>query len=581
MMTKLALRRAQRVIPPSGFYSSQSRFLFTKGAKNYVNNSNSNLLKAWLKILKKELYLLRGTMIKQRPMNVPNFLQGFLTSNRRTVYTLKKGKEGIPSHALFTMSYSEISGHTAFLFSLMMYLETELFNLRLFAIGSIASSILFQYYRETPLMIPIRWNMLFIAINLGMLSLLIREYNEAEHLPSEQKALYMKYFAAEGMDKIDFLHFMSRADKVLVAPGDIVLEQGKMNHYVYFIADGSVQVLRDQDVVTNLGSGSFVAEMGFVKWREHEVQRQREERERLEREKEQRQKQDMQSLSAEVERSLTYMGGSLATPSVHPDDRELHITSSKNLSSSRGNRTSEKREHNTRTWGQYLGLSKAPSSFPAKEGDESGYVFDPSLGFTIDVKNKGCIASADVVNQKKKSIIYRWRFGDLDEIMGSRKNVALVLERSFNNDLSKKMRKQDLKQKYKYLLMGLTLASKDSAESVEDLDPSLVGKLKELRREYGVSQKIHREVCDELQLPLSIFSAHEGEEAEINAAKAAALRRSHRKKHISHINGSGGVHAKENTPAPTFTANAKSKTPVALSDGRSSSEAVNVKLIDT
>ena len=143
---------------------------------------------------------------------MPFFLQGFLTSNRRAL------NEGASMNSnsqqpLFTMSYSEISGHTAFLFSLMMYLETELFNLRLFAIGSIASSILFQYYRETPLMIPIRWNILFIAINLAMLTLLIREYNEAEHLPSEQKAVYLKFFEAEGMDKIDFLHFMSKSRK--------------------------------------------------------------------------------------------------------------------------------------------------------------------------------------------------------------------------------------------------------------------------------------------------------------------------------------------------------------------------------
>ena len=73
---------------------------------------------------------------------------------------------------------------------------------------------------------------------------------------------------------------------MLVAPGEIVLEQGKMNHHVYFVADGSVQVLRDNDVVTNLGSGSFVAEMGFVKWREHEAQRQREEGESGERKRE-------------------------------------------------------------------------------------------------------------------------------------------------------------------------------------------------------------------------------------------------------------------------------------------------------
>ena len=145
MAAQLALRRASsrllerpsRTInacllqPGRGSLLQHRRLLFTKGAKNYVDNSNNDVVQYWLKTLKKELYLLRGTMIKRRPFNVPVFLQGFLTSQRNTAYTMKKGEQGVPSQSLFTMSYSEIAGHTAFLFSLMMYLETELFNLSL------------------------------------------------------------------------------------------------------------------------------------------------------------------------------------------------------------------------------------------------------------------------------------------------------------------------------------------------------------------------------------------------------------------------------------------------------------------
>jgi hypothetical protein len=81
-----------------------------------------------------------------------------------------------------------------------------------------------------------------------------------------------------------------------------------------------------------------------------------------------------------------------------------------------------------------------------------------------------------------------------------------------------------LKQKYKYILMGLTLTS-SSASSVEDLSPKLVEQLLALRREYGVSQRIHREVCEDLKLPLAIFSdpLDVDDKMEQDAARAAAL----------------------------------------------------------
>ena len=45
----------------------------------------------------------------------------------------------------FHISYSEICGHLAFLFSAAAFLETEILHLRFYAVGSILFSMLFQY----------------------------------------------------------------------------------------------------------------------------------------------------------------------------------------------------------------------------------------------------------------------------------------------------------------------------------------------------------------------------------------------------------------------------------------------------
>jgi hypothetical protein len=114
------------------------------------------------------MVIFRGDMIRKRPFNIPLPLQRFLTSQRNTAYTLDKMTSQAKS--VFTLSYSEISGHTAFLFSLCMFLETDIFNLRLFAVGSIMSSVVFQYYREVRILFYVLPSFFLIAVSVSLLS---------------------------------------------------------------------------------------------------------------------------------------------------------------------------------------------------------------------------------------------------------------------------------------------------------------------------------------------------------------------------------------------------------------------------
>ena len=425
-----------------------------RGRRTRTQSGGDNSYKEWMDYIKRKMVIFRGDMIRKRPFNVPLPLQRFLTSQRNTTYTLDKMTSQAKN--VFTLSYSEISGHTAFLFSLCMFLETDIFNLRLFAVGSIMSSVVFQYYREVPLLIPIRWNILFILINIGMIGLLLRDYHEAEYLPKEEKELYLKYLAAEGMDKIDFMHLMARAERQVVAPGQYFVKQGEMNYRVYYVANGSFEVLRDQDVAAILGPNTFVAEMGFVKWRDFMSQRQRVQ---AKKEEEIRRKEtmfDFQTVSKELQRSLSYMGGTLATPTIEALEEEKAAAAKQKATEEQQQQQQQQQASSWQTW---LGIMPLGSAEEVKSSytdvDKDGCVLDPASGYKIDVVHDGIVSSADV-RAKEECIVHSWKFSDLEELMAQRTGAALVLERSFSSDLSRKMRKHDIQHKYKVGQAGAT-----------------------------------------------------------------------------------------------------------------------------
>jgi CRP-like cAMP-binding protein len=284
-----------------------------------------------------------------------------------------------------------------------------------------------------------------------MIGLLLRDYHEAEYLPKEEKELYLKYLAAEGMDKIDFMHLMARAQRQVVAPGQYFVKQGEMNYRVYYVANGSFEVLRDQDVAALLGPNTFVAEMGFVKWRDFMSQRQRVQAKKDEEIRRKETMIDFQAVSKELQRSLGYMGGTLATPTMEALEEEKAAAAKQQKATEEQIQQQQERQQ-ARSWQTWLGMKPRGSAEQARSSytdvDKDGCVLDPASGYKIDVVNDGIVSSADV-RAKKECIVYSWKFSDLEELMAQRTGAALVLERSFSSDLSRKMRKHDIQHKYK------------------------------------------------------------------------------------------------------------------------------------
>ena len=135
-----------------------------KESKRFLNNKFSSLRT----LQHNANHLWRRFHIDDLNMNIKKrilLFKSFMVSKRRIVFSIPfSGKSQV-----VVITLSDLAGHCSFLFLSLSYLESDFLNLRLYAVSGITLSIIFQYYREKPLWIPIRWNSLFLAINCMMI----------------------------------------------------------------------------------------------------------------------------------------------------------------------------------------------------------------------------------------------------------------------------------------------------------------------------------------------------------------------------------------------------------------------------
>lgn len=167
---------------------------------------------------------------------------------------------------MFPFTVSDLSGHLSFVFLALSYLESDFMNLRIFAASGLSMSIIFQYYREKPLWIPIRWNSLFLFINGVMILLLIKEDRDAQNIPEEQHALFKTFFESKGLKSTDFLHLMSIGSKREVKKGERLVSVGDVNDHLYFVQSGTFSVELEGEQMADIKSGSFAGHMSFKEW---------------------------------------------------------------------------------------------------------------------------------------------------------------------------------------------------------------------------------------------------------------------------------------------------------------------------
>lgn len=146
------------------------------------------------------------------------------------------------------MTPNELAGNVSSILVLCAYSMTDILALRVTAIAATLLSLCFQYYRPTPLWIPIRWNAVLLAINMTMVTTLYLERQRANHMDPKMEQLFVDgKFQKRGFSRVEFLRLFNLAETVTLPPGHVLIEQGQVKRSLHFLLDGKVRVSKRND----------------------------------------------------------------------------------------------------------------------------------------------------------------------------------------------------------------------------------------------------------------------------------------------------------------------------------------------
>lgn len=143
---------------------------------------------------------------------------------------------------------------------------SDILALRVTSICATLLSLCFQYYRATPLWIPIRWNTVLLSINTVMVTMLYLERRRANHMSPELEVLYKEgKFERRGFSRVEFLRLQKLAETVTLPAGHVLVKQGQVKKSLHFIVDGQVRVSTNEgEVLAMLDKYHFIGEISLL-----------------------------------------------------------------------------------------------------------------------------------------------------------------------------------------------------------------------------------------------------------------------------------------------------------------------------
>ncbi|HYO23494.1 MAG TPA: cyclic nucleotide-binding domain-containing protein [Lacipirellulaceae bacterium] len=152
--------------------------------------------------------------------------------------------------------------HVANILYLASYSMRSVLWLRVLTVVAIVCMLPYYYsVGDTPLLEPIAWNTLFLAINLVQIALLILERRPV-FLGDEELHLYRTLFRT--LKPLEFARLLEVSEWRQAKPGDVLLEQGRPVEALLLISRGRAVVELDDRYVADVGACQFVGEMGFL-----------------------------------------------------------------------------------------------------------------------------------------------------------------------------------------------------------------------------------------------------------------------------------------------------------------------------
>ena len=159
-------------------------------------------------------------------------------------------------------SLSPIYGHISYFLLLLSFAVKKIFWLRTIAIIASLFTITYCYFFfSNPLWISIKWNILFIGINIIHIALLFYEKRDIK-FSGHKKFLYENVFSQ--FSPGEFERILSFARPIRVAKNSVLIEEGIHLNELYLIASGSLGIRAKGEIVASLKPGAFAGEMSFL-----------------------------------------------------------------------------------------------------------------------------------------------------------------------------------------------------------------------------------------------------------------------------------------------------------------------------
>lgn len=318
-------------------------------------------------------------------------------------------------------------------------------NLRIYAMSGLALSIIFQYYRERPLWIPIRWNTLFLLINAIMILLIMKENHDALNMPEEQKDIYERLFKSHGMKLVDFLHLMSIAKRHDIKRNEKLISLGSKHNHLHFVQSGKLSVVNKSGALSSIHEDQFVGVLSFLAWEDN-----------------------------------------------------LHMQ----------NIIKQNKQEEYQMWNSDSGINTIlnftnESIIPTDYTDDTAVAaaYDAVEAETVSDEFSGS-GQADVTCEVN-GVVYSWEFKELRELLLTSPGLNLVFEHCISRDLNMKMTLYSSQQQHRYSEqymdlvrmvlnrkhpLHLTYNHNDGGTYVSESDRHL---LAEFRKEFDVSEADH------------------------------------------------------------------------------------------
>ena len=158
-------------------------------------------------------------------------------------------------------SLTDMTGTLSYAIIALSYLMTRIFWLRVAAVIGLFLEIAYFRLSGGDLKIGIGWDAIFIAINLAMLFLLVRE-RASLTLPEKDAPMLRQSFA--GLDDAQIARLLKAADWRDAQPGEILTKQDNAVDSLFFLCSGRASVEVNGSFETYLEKGSFIGEIAYL-----------------------------------------------------------------------------------------------------------------------------------------------------------------------------------------------------------------------------------------------------------------------------------------------------------------------------